>query len=67
MIHHNIKNDNSGDHYGVSYNYLGNILLQVQQAGEQVRVPLDIEQSKHIIELLIKNIVLAEQAILDNE
>ena len=51
MIHHWINE--SGDHYAVAPNaFRTHVLLQVQESGEQVRIPLTPEQARHTIALL---------------
>lgn len=44
MLHHYLKNDNSGDHWAVSWNgnplpgKKANVLVQLQEDGQQARV-----------------------------
>ena len=52
MLHNHIKDDNSGDHWAVSHNSNGQVLVQLQEGGEQVRVALTPEQASHMIEKL---------------
>lgn len=59
MLHNNIKDDNSGDHWAVSHNSNGKVLIQLQENGEQVRVALTPEQALYMIEKLKNAIVQA--------
>ncbi len=57
MIHIATKHNPHGDHYGVSFSsYYKTILLQVQENGKQSRIPLTVEEARHIIQLLELNI-----------
>ncbi len=56
MRQYYIKNDRSGDHFAVGSNTQTNqVLLQVQENGEQVRIPLTLEQTLFLIETLSKH------------
>ena len=63
MQHNHIGNDNSGDHWGVSFNSNGQVIVQLQENGEQVRLAMTTEQASHMIEKLKKAI---EQTPLNN-
>jgi len=62
-------NDTTGDHYGISQNGLGQVLVQIQSTigplCDQARIMLTINQAEHMIQLLQENIELAKQAELD--
>lgn len=52
-----IKNDQSGDHYAVGSNSINKtVLLQVQENGVQARIPLQLDQALHLMEMLAKQI-----------
>lgn len=56
MRHHYIKNDLSGDHFAVGSSIqTSQVLLQVQENGQQVRIPLTLEQTLFLIETLSKH------------
>ena len=60
MIHHYLKHRKAeGDHYGVAANGLGNVLLQVQDRGNQSRIRLTPQEAEHVSDLLS---VCAQQA-----
>jgi hypothetical protein len=62
MIHQYIRNSkqNSGDHYAVGTNSLGQVLLQVQENGEQARIILDIDEALLVVKLLQEKIEKAK-------
>ena len=62
MLHNHIKDDSLGDHWAVSHNSNGKVLVQLQENGDQVRVALTPEQASYMIEKLKKAI---EQVPLD--
>lgn len=61
MLHNCIKDDNSGDHWGVSYNANGQVLVQLQESGEQVRLGLNLDHAKAMYEKLAQAIEKASQ------
>lgn len=63
MLHHYIRNDNSGDHYAVGIDTTNQVvLIQIQDNGEQVRITLTPQQSIDLATLIVKN----AKAILKN-
>jgi len=59
VIHHYINDD--GDGFAVSPNADRNkVLVQLQWEGEQVRVALDREQTKHLVTLLLESFLALE-------
>lgn len=56
MKHYYVNDDLKGDHYAISHNSNKEILVQIQENGEQVRLPVSLEQAEHIITLLQENI-----------
>lgn len=60
MLHHDIKKDNSGDHWAVSNDNQGKVLIQLQESGEQVRVALNATQAREMLSQLIKVIEVSE-------
>lgn len=53
MLHHYLRNDTSGDHWGVSLSSsVPCVLVQLQQDGEQVRVQMTPEQADAMAEEL---------------
>ncbi len=56
MKHYYVKNDLSGDHFAVGSNtQTHQVLLQVQENGEQARIALTLEQTLFLIETLSKH------------
>lgn len=58
MRHCYIRDDLSGDHYAVapSATNIGQVLVQIQEQGVQVRISLTKEDVKHMIYLLEESI-----------
>ncbi len=53
MLHHYLRDDTRGDHWGVSYSRTEPcVLVQLQQDGEQVRVQMTPEQAEAMAEEL---------------
>jgi len=61
MIQRYIEHANvDGDHYGVASNGYGEILLQVQDRGDQRRIILNVEEARDLISLLsiaVENVI----------
>jgi hypothetical protein len=51
MIHHSAQFDPQLYHYAVGHND-NFILVQVQERGEQARVPLTLNEAQHLVALL---------------
>lgn len=67
MIHHYINNDCSGEHYAVGVSSHSNkILLQVQERSEQARIAINIEQAKHLIQILNNSIIKLKKSVKDD-
>lgn len=68
MRHHNVRDDNSGDHWGVnsSLDFLpgqsAQVLAQLQAAGEQVRLALTAEQAEDMAAALLAHAAKVRQA-----
>lgn len=68
MKHNYLKDDCSGDHWSVGLNATkrpgssAEILVQVQQAGEQVRIPLSVEQAEAFVAELTRKLAEAKAA-----
>lgn len=60
MLHHDVKEDNSGDHWAVSNDNQGKVLIQLQESGEQVRVALNATQAREMLSQLVKVIEISE-------
>lgn len=68
MVHQHVRDDNSGDHWGVSSTsqfFPGKnavVLAQLQASGEQVRLILTAEQAEDMAAALLAHAAKARQA-----
>lgn len=68
MVHQHVRDDNSGDHWGVNSTaefFPGNsamVLAQLQASGEQVRLALTAEQAEDMAAALLEHAAKARQA-----
>ncbi len=63
MIHHCVRDDNSGDHYAVARSGSARaVLVQLQDRGEQVRLMMSPDQARHMAALLLAKADEAEAA-----
>ena len=61
VIHHSTQAKPLQDHYAVSFNSIGQVLVQLQQNGEQVRVGLTPDEARHMAQLLLAKADAAQQ------
>lgn len=60
MIHNYTKDDKSGEHWAVSHNGYGEVLIQVQEEGNQARIKLTIEQATQLANKILQSIEIAK-------
>ena len=58
MIHNTINEES--DHWALNHNGHGDVLVQLQESGEQVRVKLTVEQATHMANRLLEVIKIAK-------
>lgn len=64
MYHFHTKNDNSGEHFGVSHNTQGRVLVQLGDAtGEQVRIIITSENARFMARRLIEMADISDEEL----
>ena len=58
MIHNTINE--KSDHWAANHNGYGEVLVQLQESGEQVRIKLTVEQATHMANRLLQLIEIAK-------
>ena len=68
MLHHSLRDDTSGDHWAVgsSTHFLpgqsAQVIVQVQEAGDQARVAMTAEQAEEMAAALVSHAAKVRQA-----
>lgn len=66
MLHYYISNDNSGEHFAVSHNTVGSVLVQLgDKSGEQIRVMLTPEDARFMAQKLLKMADISDENLKD--
>lgn len=60
MRHNYIKDDKSGDHWAVNHNGYGEVIVQVQEDGNQARIKLTIEQAMDLANKILHSVEIAK-------